>query len=79
MSIDKLCDWGEREQPTMLWFEWRAVYNRAFLDNDVPNKTKFAPKEFRKELLKEGTRLLLELTQKSVFQLCLPNNKLFTQ
>ena len=22
-SHDKLCDWGERVQPTMLWFEWR--------------------------------------------------------
>jgi len=24
-SHDKLCDWGERAQSTMLWFEWRAV------------------------------------------------------
>jgi len=32
MSIDKLCDWGERAQPTMPCFQWRGVYiNEAFM------------------------------------------------
>ena len=37
MSIDKLCDWGERTQPTTLWIEWRAVFMsdqiQLYIDN----------------------------------------------
>jgi len=45
MSIDKLCDWGERVRPTMPCFQGRRVCSKEMLGDAQENLRRLLPQQ----------------------------------